>query len=243
MKKLILYSLFVFGFMASCAQNNVEEPKVSQEIKTISVEEFSEKLNSIKEKLILDVRTPGEVATGAISGAVAIDYNDSQFETEIDKLDKSKSIFLYCKSGGRSGAALEILKEKGFNSVYNLQGGMMAWSAANLPINVNAFSPLMEEEWTSEKFTKLLEDNQVVLVDYYAQWCAPCKRMKPALDALEKKYEGKVKILRLDVDKSPILTKNEGVSALPTIILYKQGQRSKVVSKEMNQVELEELIK
>ena len=242
MKNLILFCLTAFVFMASCAQNKVENVQTAQEIKTISISEFSEKLNATKDKIIIDVRTPGEVATGNIAGALNIDFNGNQFESEIDKLDKTKPIFLYCKSGGRSGSALEIMKQKGFSTVYNLQGGMMAWSASNMPINMSTSSPVIAEEWSADKFSKLLRDNEVVLVDYYAQWCAPCKRMKPALDSLEKKYLGKTKIIRLDVEKSPLLIKNEGVSALPTIVLYKQGKRIKVVTKELNQKELEELL-
>ena len=107
---------------------------------------------------------------------------------------------------------------------------------------MTTFSPIATEEWSADNFSKLLHNNEVVLVDYYAKCCAPCKRMKPALDSLEKKYLGKAKILRLDVEKSPLLTKNEEVSALPTIVLYKQGKRIKVVTKELNQKELEELL-
>ena len=243
MKKINTLLAFGILFLFACAQKNASNTAAVNEIKSIAVTEFSEKLNATKDKTLLDVRTAGEVASGVIEGAMNIDYNSDNFEAEVEKLDKENPVFIYCKSGGRSGSAMEILKQKGFKTVYNLDGGIMAWTSANLPLKSNAVEEKVNEEWTADAYSKLITDNKIVLVDFYAQWCAPCKRMKPALEELEKTYLGKAKIVRLDVDKSPELTKNEKVAALPTIKVYREGKLVKTITKELTKTELEQLIK
>jgi rhodanese-related sulfurtransferase len=57
-----------------------------------------------------------------------MNYNSDDFASQIEKLDKTKPVFVYCKRGGRSAGAAEILKEKGFTKVYNLDGGITAWT-------------------------------------------------------------------------------------------------------------------
>jgi rhodanese-related sulfurtransferase len=75
------------------------------------------------------VRTPGEVSEGYIDGATLfIDYNGSNFESKISKLDKSKSYVIYCRSGGRSARASELMASKGFKKLYNLEGGISNWT-------------------------------------------------------------------------------------------------------------------
>ena len=79
--------------------------------------------------VILDVRTDGECAEGIVEGAQIIDFlNPSHFMTEIEKLDPSKSYYIYCRSGNRSGQACMILDQKGFAKTVNLIGGMLAWN-------------------------------------------------------------------------------------------------------------------
>lgn len=78
--------------------------------------------------VILDVRTPAETAEGMIDGAIAIDYETDNFETEVDKLDKEKTYLVYCKSGGRSSDACDIMAKKGFKNLYSLKGGYTAWT-------------------------------------------------------------------------------------------------------------------
>jgi len=63
-----------------------------------------------------------------------------------------------------------------------------------------------------------------VLVDFWAQWCGPCKAIAPLLDDLAAKYAGKVKIVKLDVDSNPATPPKFGVRGIPTLILFKEGQ-------------------
>jgi phage shock protein E len=81
---------------------------------------------------VLDVRTPEEVAEGVIPGAIVLDYKSADFKTSLDSLDKSKTYFVYCASGGRSGKTADLMKQENFNAVYSLAGGMKAWTEAGL---------------------------------------------------------------------------------------------------------------
>ena len=92
--------------------------------------EFSRLIKTMPGQLI-DVRTKGEVAKGAIEGSQNIDLFDENFDAKIDKLDKTIPVYVYCASGGRSGEAMEIMVKKGFKTVYNLDGGYSAWIKAN----------------------------------------------------------------------------------------------------------------
>lgn len=94
--------------------------------KNVSVAEFAELIKN-ENGIILDVRTEGEVAAGAIDGSINIDYYSDDFQAEIDKLDKTKPIYVYCAVGGRSGNAMKMMAKKGFLEVYNLSGGYNAW--------------------------------------------------------------------------------------------------------------------
>ena len=83
--------------------------------------------------VIIDVRTPQEFADGHIANATNIDYYAATFRNDINKLDKSKTYLIYCRSGGRSGNTLKIMEELNFGKVYNMLGGIIAWDAAKLP--------------------------------------------------------------------------------------------------------------
>jgi phage shock protein E len=86
------------------------------------------------ELIILDVRTPAEFATGCITGAVNLDFKSPEFAGKLDELDKTKTYLVYCRTGGRSAKAMVMMKEKGFQRIYNLKGGITKWMAKNLPI-------------------------------------------------------------------------------------------------------------
>ncbi len=94
----------------------------------LTQEQWSEQAAADKDAVILDVRTQEEVDDGYIPGAVHIDFYLGQgFLEEIEKLDKSKSYYVYCRSGNRSGQACALMNSRGFERCYNLMGGMMEW--------------------------------------------------------------------------------------------------------------------
>ena len=71
---------------------------------------------------------------------------------------------------------------------------------------------------------EVLKADTPVLVDFFAEWCGPCKAMAPALDAVAKDLTGKVKIVKLDVDANPNITNKYAIQAMPTLILFKNGE-------------------
>ena len=83
--------------------------------------------------VILDVRTLEEYADGHIENAVNLDYYSDTFKDELNKLDKSKTYLVYCRTANRSGIAVGMMKELGFREVYNMLGGIVRWEADGLP--------------------------------------------------------------------------------------------------------------
>ncbi len=95
----------------------------------ISVEKFSELMKE-DNHVILDVRSPQELAEGSIPGYTMINFFDGDFPEKIEKLDKSKAYLIYCRSGNRSGQACAMMSTKGFQKLYNLEGGIGAWNVS-----------------------------------------------------------------------------------------------------------------
>ena len=105
----------------------------TQLIKNVSVEQFQEFAKG-NDGTVLDVRTAKEFVNGHIEGAQNVVYSMFGFEDAVKVLDKSKTYYIYCKSGARSGRALNILKKQGFVKVYNLSGGILAWQRKGLSV-------------------------------------------------------------------------------------------------------------
>ena len=71
---------------------------------------------------------------------------------------------------------------------------------------------------------EVLKASAPVLVDFFAEWCGPCKAMAPALEEVAKEMEGKVKVAKIDVDANPEITTRYQIQAMPTLILFKDGE-------------------
>jgi len=90
----------------------------------VGASEFMAKYQATPGAVLVDVRTPAEFEAGHIKGAINIDFENSNFEQEIQKLDTSKTYFIYCRSGNRSGQASGVMKRNNLQNVYDLQGGV-----------------------------------------------------------------------------------------------------------------------
>ena len=94
----------------------------------LSQEAWWTKAQEDENAVILDVRTQDECNDGIIPKAITIDvYKGQAFIYKIEELDKSKNYYVYCKAGGRSAQACNIMNQLGFETTYNLLGGMMEW--------------------------------------------------------------------------------------------------------------------
>jgi thioredoxin 1 len=76
----------------------------------------------------------------------------------------------------------------------------------------------------SKTFQELLEGDTPVLVDFFAEWCGPCKMMQPILEDTSRQLGGKVKILKVDVDRNPLAASKFQVRGVPTLILFSKGE-------------------
>ena len=129
MKKLIA-SFAALILLAGCSSTG------SATTVNLNVSEFSQKITE-PDVIILDVRTPEEFASGHIEGALNIDFNSGDFANEITRLNPSENYAIYCRSGSRSGQAASIMHKAGFHDVSNLNGGVIDWTNAGLPLVLN----------------------------------------------------------------------------------------------------------
>jgi phage shock protein E len=136
MKNKIFLLVAILGFVAcnhsATSQDKTETPTTTtaqtQPIyQKLSGQIFKEKLAAATDPIVLDVRTPAEVAEGTLPNATVIDFFDDNFKEQLEKLDHTKPVFVYCKAGGRSGQAMSMMKEMGFSEVYDLIGGYSAF--------------------------------------------------------------------------------------------------------------------
>lgn len=191
---------------------------------TISADEFEQKINTVENPQIADVRTPEEYNEGFINGAININYNSNTFETDISKLDKTKPVFVYCLSGGRSSNAVSKMIELGFKEIYELKGGMRAWHNANKNVTTQSTTPETKSTgMTMNEYNELLKTNKLVLVDFNAVWCAPCKVMNPILEELATEFKDKLDVIKIDVDENKQVADGLQIENLPTFLLYKNG--------------------
>ncbi|MBX9806741.1 MAG: thioredoxin fold domain-containing protein [Flavobacteriaceae bacterium] len=189
--------------------------QTSKNIKDIEPKTFSEKIIAIPNAQIIDVRTPQEFAAGHIENALNINWLGDDFVVNAEKLDKTKPVFVYCKTSNRSPQAAAKLEELGFKTIYNLQGGLLKWDADGFSKPTDRIIGVCPQE-----YAELLNTDKKVLVDFYAEWCAPCKKMTPYLLKMQKELANQVVIIRLNADENPTLVKEMKILELPTLILY-----------------------
>lgn len=92
----------------------------------------------------------------------------------------------------------------------------------------------MALEFTDSNFkTEVLESNQLSVIDFWAEWCGPCRALTPVIDELSKDYAGKVKVGKVNVDNNPNLSINYGITSIPAILFIKNGE---VVDKQIGAV-------
>jgi rhodanese-related sulfurtransferase len=93
---------------------------------------FQQKMATTEGAIILDVRTPEEVNKEYLKGAINFNFNAEEFKVLIAGMDKTKTYFVYCASGVRSGKAADMMRDMDFQQVYLLEGGLKAWKAEGL---------------------------------------------------------------------------------------------------------------
>lgn len=214
--KIISISLFIAFLIAGCTKQ--------EGLQNLAASEFQNELKSAKSGQILDVRTLDEYEKGHIEGAILADFSSPLFQDVTAKLDKTKTVYVYCLSGGRSSSAASQLQEMGFKSIVNLTGGMLAWQSANLPVSTQEGTAQPSEGITLADFDNQIKGKKRVIVDYNATWCGPCKQLSPVLEAWVKEQNGTVELIKIDVDENPELAKAKQIESIPYLEFYKDGK-------------------
>ncbi len=91
-------------------------------------------------------------------------------------------------------------------------------------------------------FDSVISSDTPCLVDFWAPWCGPCKAIGPVVEALAKEYEGKANIVKMNVDDNPATPGKFGIRAIPTLILFKSGEKIDQVTGAVGKDQIKELI-
>jgi thioredoxin len=192
----------------------------------LQARDFLERIQSDSQQVVVDVRTPEEYTKGHVRGALNINWNDPGFKKRVSLLDKNKHLYVYCLSGGRSAKAAKKLRGMGFSRVYEMDGGMLKWRTAGLPEERSRNNDTSVSGLSVAAFGELIRSPKPVLVDFYAEWCGPCKLMEPYLREMDSTMKDRVKVIRIDVDRNEQLAEKLGIDALPVLHIYRDGQLS-----------------
>ncbi len=132
--------IFIIFLMVGFSQFGMAQSQLSKKqavkFENLGAKDFYEKFQQTPEAQLIDVRTPAEYRQGHLPHAVLINYYDRNFAANLEKagFDKNKPVFIYCRSGHRSGNARKIFLKLGFSHVINLAHGINEWYQLNLPI-------------------------------------------------------------------------------------------------------------
>ncbi len=207
----ILSFLVVLLLISCTAQTNT----------TLTADEFEKAINK-EVAQILDVRTQGEYTSGHIKNTLWANWNDKEeFVRRIAFVDKNKPVYVYCLAGGRSAAAAEKMRAMGFEKVYELKDGINAWKAGNK----NLEGVTSNKQMTAKAFSSAINSSKIVLVDFGAEWCPPCKKMESVLKSLQTNNPGKFTLVKVDGGNDLDILKQYSVTALPVFIIFIDGKQ------------------
>lgn len=145
--KTFLFSLSALFMVIACGNKQGQTQSTEQTLvaelpgdsgkvfRSLPANEFSTQMKN-ESGVLIDVRTPGEYKKGYIAGSVLMDIFNDNFDSELAKLDKTKTYYVYCAKGGRSEECSEKMLALGFKKVYNLDGGISDWKDSGLPIEM-----------------------------------------------------------------------------------------------------------
>jgi len=121
--------------ISSCGQNKPQQiiTEKGEVIKVNLVDALTFK-KKLKNSTLIDIRTPQEFKYGHIENAININFFDKDWMDQFAKFDKNKPIFIYCRSGNRTGSMSRKLLKNGYTQVYDLKNGIRSWKKAGLPL-------------------------------------------------------------------------------------------------------------
>lgn len=226
--KNVLHSLLLSLLALSCW---------SQQPEQVGPAEFEKGILKEEDVQVLDVRTAGEYKSGHIKKALQADWiNQEQFKERVSYINKNKPVYIYCLVGSRSAAAAAWMRNNGFKKVVELQGGINAWKRDAKPVEGSSGEPQL----TLEQYLASIPKDKPTLVDFGADWCPPCVKMKPVIDDIQKKSGKDFAVLMIDAGVHINLMKALNIEPIPLYIVYRNG---KEVWRKQGIVGKEELLK
>jgi len=234
MKRFLIVLLLFFAHNVF-AQN--------KDIYLLSINEFEAKLqDDIGLAQLIDIRTPEEYLRGHLKRAINLNFNDDNFEDIIKtKLDKNRPVFVYCFSGRRSTDVATFLRDLGYKEVYDMAGGFAKWTSSSKPYASNNTTTQPIAAFTLEDLEQVVNTNSFVMIDFYAEWCGPCKKMAPILNKIADQNKN-IKLLKIDAEKSDNIATVFKVEEIPTYVIIKNGRQVWRGVGEMNEDELKEVL-
>lgn len=217
MNKYFIFLIATFFIFQACAQDSN-----SNDINSLEFNQMISKGNGS----LLDVRTPSEYSNGHIAGAGQLNYYAFDFRQKLLLLPKDQPVYLYCNTGYRSKRAAEILAENGYKEVYNLEHGIMEWNLEDLPVIVEKDAlPDTKDKMEPDEFYALIQSEKPVFIDFYAPWCAPCRKMMPMIDSLKAELKAQITIVKINADASKKLVKELKLGSVPFLVLYQSKEK------------------
>ncbi|MBE7410788.1 MAG: thioredoxin domain-containing protein [Leptospiraceae bacterium] len=232
--KITTFSIAVLFFLNNCSE--AKNQNAMNLIHNVNAIEFNN-LIQLDNGIVLDVRTPEEVAQGKIRNASVVNFYDKDFEKKINLIQKDKPIYIYCRSGSRSLNASKILEKNGFTKIYNLSGGISSWVGNGFSVEKpTQIQDDKIQEMSLAEFNKIIETKKSVLVDFHTKWCSPCIQMAPIVDEVSKEYQKNLTVIRIDIDKSKELEEAYNIQGVPVFYIFrnrkKEWDHSGLISKK-----------
>lgn len=217
MKKLFVLALFVLALWSQNETFAQSQPKKN----LLTFEQFEAKLKAAgKDAQILDARLPEEYVQNHLEGAVSFSIATKEdFAKESAKLNKEKPVFIYSIGNGRSGILAADLKNAGFKDVTEIPGGLSKWIGLGKPVVSTVGKGLSLQEYTAS-----LSSDKLVLVDFGSRYCGSCKKLAPIVDSVKAENSGSLKVVKIEAYENKDLTKELGITQLPTLVLYRNNQ-------------------
>lgn len=187
---------------------------------TLELDAFYSKIKTEKNPQLIDARSPEEFAINHLNGAVNFNLETKNYAEYVNRLDKSRPVFIYSIGAGRSNLLAKELLKNGFTEVHDLQGGIAAWIGGGKSFYSNTKSKL-----SLAAYKKVIAENNNVLVDIGSRYCGACKKVKPVLETIKAEHETHLKIVEIDLEDNPqVIADLKTVKVFPTLILYQNGK-------------------
>ncbi len=171
---------------------------------------------------IIDLRPKAEFDSGHIVNAASFVPNSPELDNYIDLLYKDVPVCLIGGNQDNNNKLIETLKSKGFKNINELEGGMSAWINAKLPVQKTLPKKIYPND--TIKFDDAINGDKLVMVDFNATWCKPCKMMQPSIDRVHDERSSEVIVYSIDVDEFPQYNEKYQIKSIPLVMLFKNGK-------------------